>query len=83
VTQIITLANYSQQVTKGDRAATPGRKPTLNDLFDYLVGAGEQLRGHREVKHRGGLGIDYQLKLARLHNRQVRRFSALENTADI
>ena len=52
-------------------------------LFDYLVGACEQLRGHREIKQPRGLGIDDELKLRRLHRRQVGRSRALEDAADI
>jgi hypothetical protein len=44
------------------------------------------LRSHRvrtEAEHPGGLGVDDQLELARLHHRQVRRFGALEDAAII
>src|SRR5262249_57068266 len=51
--------------------------------LDHLVGAGEQRRRHVEAKHPGGLGIDYQLELARLHDRQVRGLGAFEDTASV
>jgi hypothetical protein len=38
------------------------------DLFDDLVGAGEQRRGHVEAERLGGLEIDHQLVFhRRLH----------------
>ena len=52
-------------------------------LFDHLVGAGEQRGRHGEAEHPGGLDIDDQLELGRLHDRQVRRLRALEDAAGI
>ena len=40
-------------------------------------------RRHGEAEHPGGLGVDDQLELARLHDRQVRRLGALEDAAGI
>jgi hypothetical protein len=39
--------------------------------------------GHGEAEHRGGLGVDDQLELARLHNWQVGGLSALEDAPSI
>src|SRR5262249_42272170 len=52
-------------------------------LLDHLVGAGEQRPRHVEAKHPGGLGIDYQLELARLHDRQVGGLGTFENLAGV
>src|SRR5262245_57674526 len=37
--------------------------------FDHLVGGREQLVGHDEAEHLGGLMVDDQLELGRLHDR--------------
>jgi hypothetical protein len=37
--------------------------------FDYLVGAGEQLRWYGEAEHPGSLGIGDQLELGRPFDR--------------
>jgi hypothetical protein len=52
-------------------------------LFDDLVGGHEQFVGHSEAEHPGGLMIDDELELARLHDRQVRGLRALEDAAGI
>src|SRR5437660_4524903 len=52
-------------------------------LFDHLVGDIEQRRWHGEAKHSGGLGIDDQLKLGRLCDRQVCGLGPLEDAAAI
>src|SRR5262249_49266314 len=62
--------------------ARVGGKPVDNS-FDHLVGDGEKRRWNRDAKHPRGLGVDDQLELRRLHDRQVRRLCALEDAADI
>jgi hypothetical protein len=52
-------------------------------LLDHPVGDAEQRRRHVEPEHPGGLGIEDQLELARLHDRQVRGLGALEDTTGI
>src|SRR6516165_11564292 len=52
-------------------------------LFDHLVGAGEQRGRNFKAKRAGGGQIDDQLKLARLHYRQVGRLSTLEDFAGV
>src|SRR5215510_2929015 len=51
--------------------------------FDHLVGGREERRRHGEAKQPGGLGVDNQLELARLHDRQVRGLGALEDATRI
>src|SRR5262249_33590651 len=51
--------------------------------FDHLVGDGKQRRGHVEANHPGRLGVDDQLKLARLHDRQVSGPRAFEDTTGV
>src|SRR5215467_976150 len=51
--------------------------------FDYLVGAGEQCRWYGEAEHPGGLLVDDELELGRLHDRQIRRLCALEDATGI
>ena len=55
----------------------------IGSLFDHLVGGGEQRRRHGEAKHPGGLVIDDQLELRRLHDRQVCGLGALEDARGI
>src|SRR5215472_14904116 len=57
--------------------------PSCFTSLDHLVGAGGQRGRHDEVKHPRGLGVDYQLELACLHDRQLRRLRPLEDAANI
>jgi hypothetical protein len=49
-------------------------------LFDHLIGAGEQRRGHSEAECLGGLEVEHELELGRLHHGQLRRLGALEHS---
>ena len=51
--------------------------------FDHLVGGDEQRRRHGEAEHLGGLAIDDELELGRLHDRQVGGLRALEDAASV
>ena len=52
-------------------------------LFDHPVGATEQRQRQIEAKRLGRLEIDREVKLGRLHDRQVARRFALENPSGI
>src|SRR6516164_7445999 len=54
-----------------------------SDLFDHLVGDGEQRWRHGEAKHPCGLRVNDKLKFCRLYHRQVGGFFALEDSAGI
>jgi hypothetical protein len=57
------------------------KRPVRNSL-DHLVGAGEQHRGTSMAEHPGGLGVDDQLELARLHHRQVSGLRVAQGTLE-
>src|ERR1700686_2844517 len=56
-----------------------GQPPVAKDLFDDLVGAGEQGRRHGQADRLGGLQIDDQLEPRRLLDRQVGRLGAFQD----
>src|SRR5438445_8563610 len=51
--------------------------------LDHLVGAGEQRWRYVEAVSTGCIQVDHKLELSRLHDRQVRRLGAFENTARV
>ena len=52
-------------------------------LLDHLVGAGEEQGRNRQTERIRGLGVDDQLELGWLLNRQVRRFRPFEYLVQI
>src|SRR5262245_27726607 len=64
-----------QEATYAPQQTTP--------LFDHLVGDGKQRRWHGETRRPGSLGVDNQLELGCLNDRQLCRFCALEDAADV
>src|SRR6266576_4197363 len=51
--------------------------------FNHLVGACEQRCRDVQAERPSSLGVDHQLELDRLHHRQVRRLSALEDSTGV
>src|SRR5262245_25032652 len=52
-------------------------------LFDNLVGLGGKTWRHLNAERPGGLEVDDELKIARLHHRQVSGLLALENPSGV
>ena len=50
-------------------------------LFDHLVGANEQHRGHFDAKRPRGFEVDRHVEFGRLYYRKISRALALENLA--
>ena len=70
---------------KRPRAAAPPSS-VMNSRRSHSITSSarrEQRRRHVEAEHPGGLGVDDQLELGRLHDRQVGRLRALENATGI
>ena len=65
------------------RRAAEQREERGDCSFDHLVGGNEQLVRQGEAEHPGGPNVDDQLKLVRLHHRQVRRLGTPEDAAGI
>jgi hypothetical protein len=64
-------------------SATPALTASKVSTFDHLVSAGEQRRRHVKAEYPGGLVVDDQLELGRLHDRQVRGPGAFEDASGI
>ena len=52
-------------------------------LLDHLVGAADQRQWDGEAERPGGLEVEDHLDFRRLHNRQVSRLLALENSPGV
>jgi hypothetical protein len=52
-------------------------------LFDHLVGAGEERRGHLKAERLRGLHVQDELEFGRLQHRQIGWSRTVENKADI
>src|SRR5262249_29712469 len=58
------------------------RRRISGELFEYLVGSGEQRGRDRNAEFPCGLEIDDRLKVSRLLDRDIGRFRALEDKID-
>src|ERR1700730_3418167 len=55
----------------------------ITTSFDHFVGAGQQCRRNCEPEQLGGLKIDCELELRRLHDGEIGRLLALQNPAAV
>ena len=69
----------AQKLGKTTRTAKSGCEQSQqgSHLFDHLVSGGEERWRYSEAEHPGGLRVDDQLELRRLHNRQFGRLRPL------
>src|SRR2546430_7313372 len=84
----VSRSNVSPWSCKVEVRSGPTRPAPMRPLLslrslDHLVGGHEQLVGHAEAEHPGGLGVDDQLELRGLYDWQVRGLRALEDAAGI
>jgi hypothetical protein len=77
------LPSKSDLIVSRTRNDAMGRKRKFANSFDHLVGAGEKGGRHGDTKRFGCLQIDRQLKFRRLHDRQIGRLFAAENTPGV
>src|SRR5262249_8169369 len=59
------------------------RALTKLPLLDDLIGNGKYTRRDRKAEHLSGGQIDYELKFRKLHDREVDRFLAFQDTPHI
>jgi hypothetical protein len=78
----ISISEFSHSQDPKRRFATVNYR-TAKGSLDHFVGDGEQCRRHVEAQRFGSLEVNDQLELSRLHDWQVGRLFALENTSGI
>ena len=78
-----TIAGLRTEASRGILSPHHASKRKNADSFDHLVGDQEEIAADRQPERIGGLQVDHQLELGRLQHRQVGRFLALEDAADI
>jgi hypothetical protein len=72
----------------GSQSANELGAPVASSIPEQLPGhervrGGEQRRRHGKAEHPRGLGVNDQFELARLHDRKLRGFRALEDPAGV
>ena len=74
---VITGARILQRISLGYGRAKSSTQ------FDHLVGESEQSRRYGQAEYLRRLEVNDQLEFGRLYDRQVSRFGAVENAAQI
>src|SRR3954468_7730779 len=68
---------------RGRGMSALGQKPTLDKLFDDVVGALLELHRHVEAERLGGLHVDHQLEFDRRLDGKLARLLALQNLVHV
>ena len=83
LTLITGIADCCARRERPRAAAPPSSVMNSRRLIRSPRRHGRAARRHGEAEHPGGLGVDDELELARLQDRQVRRLRALKDAAGI